>query len=43
MKKTAKTIIFLMATAACAWGYQGSQEPVNYLLWWLMFVLVLIG
>jgi|GEM_PF-6921483 len=43
MKKKTKIFIMVIATIACIAGGSLSSEPMNYFLWWLMFVLVCFG
>lgn len=42
-KSVAKVAIFIGATVVCIYGGMTSAEPMNYVLWWLMFLLVVIG
>ncbi len=42
-KMFAKAAIFLAALLLCRRGSRRSQEPENYFLWALMFILVLLG
>ena len=36
-------VIMIAATVGCIRGVITSNEPMNYVLWWLMFIFVLVS